>query len=438
MVFLFGVMGYQLPSGKPSLKSSYKIRVLTVNLGEGGEINKVAQHIEKIKPDIIAFQEVEHFQRAQIQGAVPEGWEVVFDEHLGVASHFKIRDFETKNRRFLGDWGGVVGRAELNAGRIGVINFFTVHLDSPREGVEALIRERFKGIVEMQKVTEDQIAESILAAKWAGSFENVIVAGDFNMLDANPIYHKYWSHFRNAFAQGGVGFGYTKHTRWHGVRIDHILTDKNWRILSAQVGPSFGGDHHPVSSEIIFNGKLLEQPLKDEETVSLMVPSGIKIFILEEFEENPGLFTKFSEAELSVDRNEKFKHGKTLKIQSEALLDSLSTGIHLERLMLEQFSKMSFSYKIPKGLAVGMRVQTQFDDWICIGGTSSDLCPHPKSKQAFNFVDDNQWHEISVDLKTLVQSLLPAVKYIKAIQFYVHKTNSLFDQFWIDDFMITE
>jgi len=42
-----------------------------------------------------------------------------------------------------------------------------------------------------------------------------------------------WSDFRDAFSDGGVGFGYTEWQQVRkipvGVRIDHVLTGPGWR-----------------------------------------------------------------------------------------------------------------------------------------------------------------------------------------------------------------
>jgi endonuclease/exonuclease/phosphatase (EEP) superfamily protein YafD len=79
--------------------------------------------------------------------------------------------------------------------------------------------------------------------------------GDFNLPVESAIYRANWAGFTNAFSQQGLGFGYTKHTRWHGIRIDHVLARSGWDIERAWVGPSAGGDHLPVIVELHLLGR---------------------------------------------------------------------------------------------------------------------------------------------------------------------------------------
>jgi endonuclease/exonuclease/phosphatase family metal-dependent hydrolase len=73
-----------------------------------------------------------------------------------------------------------------------------------------------------------------------------VIAGDFNVPVESAFYRDYWSSYQNALSNVGAGLRYTKYTRLHGIRIDHVLTDGNWSIESAAVGPDLGGDHRPV------------------------------------------------------------------------------------------------------------------------------------------------------------------------------------------------
>jgi endonuclease/exonuclease/phosphatase (EEP) superfamily protein YafD len=81
-----------------------------------------------------------------------------------------------------------------------------------------------------------------------------VIAGDFNMPTDSDIYQLYWSSYTNAFSAAGLGFGYTKFTRWHGIRIDHILAGPGWRCRRSWVGPDVGSDHRPVLAELTWVG----------------------------------------------------------------------------------------------------------------------------------------------------------------------------------------
>jgi endonuclease/exonuclease/phosphatase (EEP) superfamily protein YafD len=49
----------------------------------------------------------------------------------------------------------------------------------------------------------------------------------------------------------GWGYGYSKFTRWHGLRIDHVLADDNWRVANSYVADDHGGDHRPVVANLV-------------------------------------------------------------------------------------------------------------------------------------------------------------------------------------------
>ena len=68
----------------------------------------------------------------------------------------------------------------------------------------------------------------------------------------SSIYATFFSELENTFNASGVGLGYTKYTRIHGIRIDHILTDKHFQTLAAEVGADFGGDHRPMIAKLVF------------------------------------------------------------------------------------------------------------------------------------------------------------------------------------------
>ncbi len=81
----------------------------------------------------------------------------------------------------------------------------------------------------------------------------IILAGDLNIPVESAFYRNHLSGYRNAFSSAGRGLGYTKYTRFHGIRIDHVLLDSQWDVHTAIVGPGVGGDHRPVIVELSLN-----------------------------------------------------------------------------------------------------------------------------------------------------------------------------------------
>jgi endonuclease/exonuclease/phosphatase (EEP) superfamily protein YafD len=96
-------------------------------------------------------------------------------------------------------------------------------------------------------------AESEATRRWISrSPRPVLVAGDFNLPVDSVVYRRSWSWLTNAFSQAGTGFGSTKFTRWHGVRIDHVLGGPGWHCRRCWVGPDVGSDHRPVIADMVW------------------------------------------------------------------------------------------------------------------------------------------------------------------------------------------
>ena len=78
----------------------------------------------------------------------------------------------------------------------------------------------------------------------------LVVAGDFNLPPESRVFRRHWGDLTDAFGAAGFGFGSSKHTSWHGVRIDHILYNRSWTCEWCGVGPALGSDHSPVIAHL--------------------------------------------------------------------------------------------------------------------------------------------------------------------------------------------
>jgi hypothetical protein len=419
------------------------IRLMSVNLGEGMDNEAVIKTIVDGEFDIVAFQEIEHHKLETFQHLLANGWFLDFREHLGLASRFPILETELQNRRFHNDWGGIIGRYLL-AAPFGEISVFNVHLETPREGVEDVIAERWNGIAGMKKVTEIQEVESMVASRFVQDYKGAIILGDFNMREPNPIYQKYWGSYADAFSQVGRGWGYTKFTDWHGVRIDHCLYDPDyWQAIWAVVGSGFGGDHRQILVTLAAKKTLAEQGVSQRallEDLYRKIITEERAIVFEGFDTSPGKFTgkPGSGTVLLVERKRDHPYGNALKIQGRRQAEHLSAGITLENWNLDQYPRIRFAYRIPKEAEVGMRVRTQFGDWLCLGGTPLNDCPHTALEEPVGLINDGQWHEVELLLKEQLRSRLAALKYVEQFEFYIHHQPLVTDEFWIDHFRISE
>ena len=161
------------------------------------------------------------------------------------------------------------------------------------------------------------------------------------------------------------------------------------------------------------------------------------IFYYEGFEFSVGRFeSPGAVAGISVDNQMRFKGRRSVLIQSKAELSDLSAGINWDRWQLERYSNMHLAYRIPPETPVGLRVKTQYGDWICLGGTKNFLCAGTPVTHRELLTDDGAWHEINIDVQALVTSLLPGINNLTGFQFHTNGNARRNNRFWIDEFII--
>jgi len=160
------------------------------------------------------------------------------------------------------------------------------------------------------------------------------------------------------------------------------------------------------------------------------------ILFFEDFDGTTGRFTSTGDASLSIDGSQTYLNGKSLKIRSKFISSNFTAGVNMSEWFIEDFPTLTFAYLIPEGTPVGLRVLTQFGDWICLGGSQTYQCDHATAKKTISFIDDGRWHEIHVNVTETVRSVLPAIKNLDAIQFYTGGNSNPSHYFWIDDFKI--
>jgi len=439
VLILVGIMGFQfslLSLVKVSKPSATSIRILTMNLGQAIDSKKFNELIKNTHPDILAFQEVGSYQfRIINQKFSPDQWYIVKKGEFAVVSRIKIVDSDEEMNRFLNVRPGFIEMFRLNDGQRG-LTLFNLHLETPREGVEEVI-SRSKGAFEAMKVvTGIQENESSVASQWVSSHNNVVVAGDFNMLTHNPIFHKFWSRYTDAFSSVGDGFGYTKYTSWYGVRIDHLLYDENWKAIKAFVGPDIGGDHRPLIVDLEFIGKQNVFVNNDELGEHGLLTDNNDYLVYEGFESSVGSFTSSPSGALNIDSGNTNINGKALKVLVKPIYTELTAGTKRDEWNLNNYNEVSFVYRIPPKVPISFRVQTRMGDWICLGGTETGQCTGAHANVLVELIDDNIWHEAVVDVLSSVESVLPEMHNATEFQFYIPENRHLGDHFWIDDFGI--
>ncbi len=223
-----------------------RLRVLTCNTdGSALDVRRFATLLDDTRPDIVLTQE------SPPTGSppwLPRSWYVAAaGNRVTVASRFPVRLLAELGPGELGMPGaGARFAVRTESGELTVVN---LHLPTPRDGLEvALHRPTELGVLRDVIARRERASE--VAAAWAAADEMTVVGGDFNMPVESRIYARDWGGFGNAFSAAGTGWGYTKWTRWFGVRIDHILYSSPWVCTAAWVGPDVGSDHRPLLADL--------------------------------------------------------------------------------------------------------------------------------------------------------------------------------------------
>ncbi len=93
----------------------------------------------------------------------------------------------------------------------------------------------------------DQIIEHIKGTPYP-----IIVCGDFNDTPFSYTYNELSSGLQDSFMERGSGLGVTYNGPIPGLRIDYILADPKFSILSHEVISKGYSDHYPVISKVSF------------------------------------------------------------------------------------------------------------------------------------------------------------------------------------------
>jgi endonuclease/exonuclease/phosphatase (EEP) superfamily protein YafD len=245
------VMGFCISwtslAGATPVENAALLRVMTYNAGEGGtDVKLVGDFVERERPDVLIVNEWPAAV-TDLRGGLGAGWHSADHQSTAVFSRYPIKSIKKLGPdQFRKPWRAPALRCEL-ATPSGTIYVVGLHLDTPREGLEAIRGSLSRVGAEMEQMTTDRHSESEMASQLAAESSGpAVVAGDFNMPIDSALYQRYWSSWQNAFSIAGLGYGQTKFTRFFGVRIDHVLASRDWQVLAARVGPNLGGDHRPV------------------------------------------------------------------------------------------------------------------------------------------------------------------------------------------------
>ncbi len=244
-----GRLSYSGLTGDSGSGSRY--RVVTWNAGGGSPAQTFKTWLVESGADIVAVQESPD---TLSPADFPAEWHVRDGNgRLRLASKYPTRFLESIGTGELPLPGAAARfRLETPDGPLTVCN---VHLSTPREGIQTALASKFTNLTDLRTTMDLQARSSHAVRAWVGEPAGLtLIAGDFNMPVETRLYRRDWGHLQNAFSEAGNGWGGTKMTSWHRIRIDHILFAPPFRARRCTVGPDLGSDHLPTVADLAIEG----------------------------------------------------------------------------------------------------------------------------------------------------------------------------------------
>lgn len=260
------VMGLALPLDRDAGPT---VRLMTYNIkayyaveredGFAGIAAEVARH----DPDLLVLQDARELGAARERD--PAAWRAVVGDRAAyaygqyvIASRHPIRDCAPGSIAYRGE-SHTFASCVVRVGGIDV-DLVTVHLLTPRRGLNAARHEGPAGFDEWEQNVEDRLEQAESLAAYVGRRPRpVVLAGDLNAPPRSRVLSLLReAGLRDAFAQAGAGYGYTYgHSlkpRFSFLRIDHILAGRGVGVADCRVGGKEGSTHRPVIADLVIEG----------------------------------------------------------------------------------------------------------------------------------------------------------------------------------------
>lgn len=254
LLIFFPIMGYQLSRSQDAqIDDGECLVVLTCNLGGGTvDLDELADLIRRRNVELVCLQECIAKNSEALFSAL--NWNRRHKGNIAIGSVHPLGEIgvhaEYPEAQFFAK--ATIGCDVLIPGEQ-IFRAVSIHLPTFRPALEELRRFQFDAgpgamanMADKYRSIAKQAAESIEKLSTP-----VLIAGDFNVPTESIFYHDYWGTKLNAFSVAGTGLGHTKFTRWHGVRIDHILSDASWTPVHSKVCADVGSDHHPLIAVLL-------------------------------------------------------------------------------------------------------------------------------------------------------------------------------------------
>ncbi|HWN44313.1 MAG TPA: endonuclease/exonuclease/phosphatase family protein [Thermoanaerobaculia bacterium] len=225
--------------------------VMTYNIAghdelvDGDHVRHIADAIRRIRPDVVALQEVHR-----------RTWQSRFRDQL--AELESLTGLHGTFAPSYVQWGGGYGNAILTRGQIVQAEAYPLPcIGEPRALLEATIRIDGATIsfysthlTSWGRLNSKSRAEQLrcLAQKVRTSRQPYILAGDFNTGPDSPEMEAFRRENAAQLASQGIGPTFL----FWDAQIDHIFADHGWQVRASRTWPIETSDHLPVTAELMW------------------------------------------------------------------------------------------------------------------------------------------------------------------------------------------
>ncbi|OIP83689.1 MAG: hypothetical protein AUK44_04680 [Porphyromonadaceae bacterium CG2_30_38_12] len=247
--------------------------------------NKIIQTILDNNADIVCVQEFavspkktsdyltlndvmisfKHYPYKHIEYRKNKNW-----KRWGIATFSKYPIVEKKKISKEGDYGVSI-YSDIKIGK-DTIRLFNNHLESNRlterdkhmpiqlkdnfdsdhlSGTTKKLSQKLNIAYKRRALQADKVAAEIAQSPY-----KVLVCGDFNDVPVSYTYTKIKGKLNDAFAESGLGLGWTLNLSIYRFRIDYILYDSTYfQLQNFRIGKQKDSDHYPIESNFILKTK---------------------------------------------------------------------------------------------------------------------------------------------------------------------------------------
>lgn len=219
--------------------------------------NRIYEFVTKHNPDIVCFQEA-YYAMKRNDALSQYGYKYVdfiYGKHQGkviqaVYSKYPIVNVDSipfpksSNNAIYTD---ILFNQDT-------VRIYNVHLQSFRivPGLNTIQNEESTKLFEKSRsvMLKQYEQASLIREDMAATNYKKIVVGDFNNTQYSNVYHKIKGDLNDSYLEKGKGFGRTYDLLRFPIRIDYILTDPEFEVLSHQNYDERLSDHYPVMATL--------------------------------------------------------------------------------------------------------------------------------------------------------------------------------------------